>query len=395
MGNSINSDWYIIKKEFVNSNTSEISQEIIFDPTIRNPYIGLLFIPLGYISPSISLFGLFANSIILIHMSKKSLKINPSARLFYLFISVSDLINNLSYGVGMQILMDALYMWTDKKFWLSTYPKQYTDVANNGVSISNEAEEGGFQIWNIIDGVFWCKLFGFLGYLGTICSTYGILAFSIERLIVIYFPFWAMRFRSIKMSVTILVLCVIPPNAIILPLFLIVFSSVPDPTWSYTEFSCIENPENPLYALNGILLGFILLILHVIINAVLIIAILLKINKISNSKEKQSISSHSSQGTRDLTTSVTLVVLAFVNVIIFGSVGIFYVCYVLSASLSYIDLNTALIFGTFTRLCSCLINLPLSTNFLIYLAVIPAFRRSVLSCTTSTTKSLSNSSLAK
>ena len=382
MGNFINKEWYLLKKLVPVDNSSEVQEKVIFDPLLRNPHIWILFLPVGYISPFIILFGIVSNILILIHMSRKKLKLFPSVRFFYLFIGASDLLYNISSGLGMQILMDAFYMWTDKKVWISTYPKGYNQANQT---------ESNFSILEFFDGIFWCKLFGFIGLFGLLGSPYGVLAFSIERFLAIYFPYWTLRIRSINFSIVLLIICLVPPSVVILSLNLLVFSSVQDPTWSYTEFGCIEDPIKPLYVIGGILTGIFLLILHVVITAILIIAILCKIKLASLARSKNlSLSNASTAGSQtDLRSSITLVLIAIINIVIFGVCGMFWILYVLSAEFAEIDLNTALMFGTLGRISSCVLNLPFSTNFLVYLAVIPSFRHSVINCCSHSENSIS------
>lgn len=377
MGNIINKEWYLIKLLVLVDNSSEVNEEVIFDPTLRNPFIWLLFVPIGYISPLLILFGIVSNTLILFHMSRKKLKIISSVRFFYLFIGASDLLYTLSSGLGLQIFMDALYMWTDKTFWLSTYPKEYKHS-----NLEGNQSENNFSVIDIFDGIFWCKIFGFFSYLSLLSSTYGVAAFSIERFIAIYFPYWSLRFRSMKLSIVLLIICIVPPWAVLLPLNLLVFSSVPDPTWSFTEFSCIEDPANPLYVIDGIWTGILLLIVHVVITGILIIAIICKIKLASLSRRKnlELSKSNTTSSQADRRSSITLVLIALINIVIFGSVGVFWILYVVSATFSEIDMNTALLLGTCVRLTSCLMNTPLCINFLVYLAMIPSFRRSVTHC---------------
>ena len=259
MGNFINKEWYLIKTLVTVDNSSEFKEDIIFDPLVRNPHIWILFLPVGYISPFLVLFGIVSNVLILIHMSRKLVKINPSVRFFCLFIGASDLLTTLTFGLGQQILMDAFYMWTDKKFWLSTYPKDFHHANLEGLN----QDDSGVSI-AIFDGIFWCKIFGFFAYLGILSTNYGVVAFSIEGFLAIYFPYWSIRVRSIKFSIVLLSICLIPPSAVILPLNLPVFSSAQDPIWSYTEFSCIEDPSKPLYVTGEIGIGILLLLLQTI-----------------------------------------------------------------------------------------------------------------------------------
>ena len=153
MGNIINPEWYIIKNPSYH-NFSE-RNEIFFDPTIRNPYVRMLFIPIGYIFPAIIFFGIITNILIILQLSRNTLKVTSTARLFYLFIAISDTGNNLSNGLGKQILMDAMYMWTDKKTWLSTYPKDYTNIAReNSVTDNQTGSIIEFQSKNMFSFLF-------------------------------------------------------------------------------------------------------------------------------------------------------------------------------------------------------------------------------------------------
>ena len=389
MGNFINPDWYQVKQYFPKiENGSLMIQESIFDPTIRNPYISLLFLPVGYLSPIIVIFGLVTNFLILIHMGSKSLKVHPSARLFYLFIGVSDLTYNISYGFGIQILMEAMYMWTDKRFWLSSYPKSYTPFLSNSFESTEYLLNGTESFdtnkfsFEVFDGIFWCKLLVFLTFFSALSSTYGVLAFSVERFIAISFPLWVMRFRSTKLSVILLIICVVPPCAILLPLTLIVVSSQPNPTWSYTEFSCTEDPTNPLFLIDVFCGNLFFNILHVVLVLFLVVAILWKIRQASLLRKKSlgpsvavSASAKPGSALNDLRVSITLLLIATVNIIIFGSSGIFWIFY-----LSFVDYNASLFAGTISRIMMCVQNISFCSNFLVYIAIIPAFRRSVFSC---------------
>ena len=389
MGNIINPEWYIIKGKVVTSNFSEVI-DVIYDPTAVNPYIWIIYIPVAYISPIIIIFGIIGNFLVLLHMSKRKVNINCNARFFYLFIGVSDLLNNLSYGVGIQILMDAMYIWTDKKLWLSTYPKsiEKLNIVNAsyfGENIAEMNDSRNYSFFDGLDGVFWCKLLLSLWYFTSSCSTFGIVAFSIERFLAVYFPFWSMRVRSIKLSIILLIICIAPPTIVKIPLTIMVGSAIRDPTWSFLEYSCIEDPAHPLYVMAGLTLS-VEVFVHVCLNAVLVIAIIFKI-RISAILRKKSCassgganlaSSQTASSSSELRTSITLLLLAGVNIVIFGSISFFYLIYVLSTPLLYTDSSTAFLAGTFTRISGCICNIPLSINFLIYLIVIPQFRRSVV-----------------
>ena len=391
MGNIINPEWYIIKN-LSPQNFSQIN-EIIFDPTIRNPYIRMLFIPIGFIFPGIIFFGIITNFLTIVQMGRRDLKINSSARLFYLFIGVADIGNNLSNGLGLEILMDAMYIWTDKMTSLSTYPKDYTKIAGEHSVKDNQTESTSiteFQSKNIfsflfvIDGIFWCKILVLIGDFTMYCSTYGVLAFSLERFTAIYFPFWAMRSRSQKLSIILLVICILPPCIILLPYDFIAFSSVSDPTWSFTEFTCTDDPENPLYEFGGIAL-VVALLTHVTLNSILVIAIVIKIRKSSQMRKTtlghmgQS-STASSSLSSEFSTSLTLVLVACVNIVSYGVFSLFWICYILAETWLLLDSNTELMVGTLSRIFYCLMNVPQCVNFLVYLAVIPSFRKSFVTC---------------
>ena len=398
MGNIINPEWYIIKNPSYH-NFSE-TNEIFFDPTIRNPYVPMLFIPIGYIFPAIIFFGIITNILIILQLSLKTLKVSSTARLFYLFIAISDTGNNLSNGLGKQILMDAMYMWTDKKTWLSTYPKDYikitrenpiTDNQTQSTSIIEFQSKTMFSFLFIIDGIFWCKILVLIGDFTMYCSTYGVVAFSIERFIAIYFLFWARRPRSVKLSIFLLLVCILPPCVVQLPYDFLAFSSIRDPTWSFTEFSCLDHPENPLYEFGGIAL-VVLLLTHVTLNSFFVIAILIKIRKSSQLRNRtlghMPINNAAPTSSSELTTSITLVLVACVNIVSYGFFSLFWVCYILAATWFLIDSNTQLMVGTLSRIFFSLMNVPQCVNFLVYFAVIPSFRHSFLDCCGNLTRSL-------
>ena len=327
----------------------------IFDPFERNPYVGVILVPVGFIFPAITIIGIIGNSLIITFMWSREVKVTRSARFFYLTVGLSDLVHNLFFGTLMGILMDALYMWTNKTFWLSTYP-----------------EDGA---------AFWCKLAGFGWYLSENYSNYSIMAFSLERVIIVYFPLGSRKFLSLKFSIILTLTCVVPAWLAMLPDNILLFTTIDDVGWSYTEFSCIEDFEHPFYAFNGIIFLVVLCLIHPLVTATCLLFILRKIRS-AGLIRRQNLTNFSdkafSDSAADTTTTLTLFWVGGLNVVIFIFQGIFWIGYV--SILPIITGKGSLIglFGIGNRIGSSLLNIVHSFNFYIYILLIPSFRDIIL-----------------
>ena len=370
--------------------TSEVAQKVFLDPTAINGNVSILFIPVGFVNPIIVMFGIVTNIIVIIQMMRPKVKINPSSRLFYLFIGFSDLLYNLSFGLGIQVLMDAVFMWTDNNVLRFMYPGDFQEIFKGNGSKGEKAEE---TPWVFLDGIVWCKLLGCLTCVSLICSPYGLVAFNIERFIAIYYPLWKLKFNPIKLSIVILICCVLPPVLMVLSLCVVANSSVNGTEWSFTEFrsSCIPDQASPAFILTGTVFGLILTMLQLIINAILAIAIMQKIKASSHltirrtrgrstPRHDAEAESRLRSSISELANSMTLVASSCINFLIYGSVGIFWIIYVVTAVFMEVGSNTGLMAKTIARLLVTFMNIPFSSNFFIYLAVLRPFRRSFTYC---------------
>ena len=363
MGNYLNPDHYRINRgeKELNVNWTVTKVQNVFDPFIRNPYVGIIIIPVGFIFPVITIIGLVGTIFVILIMANRKVKITKSARFFYLTIGISDLIHNIFFGTLMGILMDALYMWTNKKFWISTYP-----------------EDGG---------AVWCKLAGFFWYLSENYSNYTLMAFSIERLIATYFPIKSRRILSMRFSIILTLICFIPAWLSMLPDNILLFTTVEDLGWSYTEYSCIEDYSHPFYLINGIIFLVVLCGIHAPVTTLCIFAILIKIRGAAKIRKlhltRVSNKETSLPSVSEISTTLSLFFIGGMNVLIFFFLGITWIGYVLVLRHLLRKEDLIGLFGIGNRIGSSLLTGVHTINFFVYFAIIPSFRKQFFACISS------------
>ena len=122
--------------------------------------------------PVIIGIGIITNILVIVGMSNARMTVSASAKFYYLIIATGDLGILLSYNGIYTFLNRTLWYWSEKQLNINL-------LTSSSIS---------------------CKIWVSCWNFAEILSGYGLVCFSIERLLAVYFPFHAKRFLNFKFS---------------------------------------------------------------------------------------------------------------------------------------------------------------------------------------------------
>ena len=319
-------------------NTSRFNENI--DADIKLKTVNFLeVIVTCYIAPYISIFGLLSNIMIILILPSKSIQINSISRMFYLAIAIGDIGN--------------LIFWHIREFF------------TKGLSILSSGE----IYLNIYSDPI-CKLLLSLDYLFFPLSQYGLLAFSIERVLALYFPLKHKLFMTPKKAVLLRVGCVGPIWIILTPISILLGSKLQGDI-PY----CGANPTHPLYSIYSVCFLLFIVALHPLLTAACDAAIILKIWKRKSELQKLA-SSYPIMKANEMRTILLLLILSFINLIVFTPNVLTWAGVFVTRKFSETEKERQL-WQSLAEVTSSLTAIAHSVNFVVYIIMIPSFRRAI------------------
>ncbi len=161
----------------MNSNITNVKLADIADLDIPDPIIFLI----SYILPPIAFLGIFFNIMILLFLPQNSVLLSKTTKTYYITIAIGDLLSIFSFNILWVFFHDSLSYITS----------------------------GAFSI-ELVASSLGCKILYNSWANAEALANYTAIAMSIEQIIALYFPLKARAFLSKKLTLLLIVLCVLP-----------------------------------------------------------------------------------------------------------------------------------------------------------------------------------------
>ena len=190
------------------------------------------------------------NLLILAIVPRTAVRVGRSAKLYYSIIAIADLLELLVGSVLWSFLDDGLLLLTGNRFSLRIV--RYSDVT--------------------------CKLFYLLCELTGNLSNYTIVALSIERCLIVFFPLRAKGIVCLRFSVMLIMIIVAPSwlcSFITVPI--IVYLDRNMQYFSQSGIECDKNNKHSLTPTFTVMLTILSYTLHTILNIILVTLISIKL----------------------------------------------------------------------------------------------------------------------
>ena len=298
---------------------------------------------LTMIAPASCLVGFCANLLIIVTMLKQEVKIRSTARMFYIVIAIGY-IGSLVFWNVREFLTIGLWLLTGGRFYLPLYSPLI------------------------------CKVFFALFHLFVLIAIYTIISMSIDLLFLLYFPFKHQVFMTLKRSFYIILAFVGPICLIQVPLTFLTVTS-----YSVASFPvplCGGLPNHPLYTVYTISAIFFTLFLHPPLFGIIEIFIIVKTISISLQRKKLHREGKGNVLKGAERTIFVLAVMAILDVFItIPAIGIWSGVMILRAN--YPASIAYKIFEALTRFSTTSITIGRSINIIVYVLIIPSFRRAL------------------
>ena len=295
-----------------------------------------------FIHPFFSIFGIIGNIWILFTLGLGKVPISTTTKFYYLLIGVGDLSLIICHFFWAG-LCDTLWIWSKGKFFLCL------DIFSP----------------------FSCVIMRLWYYLSEFLSNYTLVAFSIERLIAVCWPFRAKTMLTKTFTIYLLLFLNVP--GFLFYLIVIPFGSAIIPITRVVSFTCHSNYYNIFGLLFNISMSIIILGLHTLVDLVVSIILFLKLYIFRKNVDS---SLNFKQGSKEISATLTLLMLCLITFIIYGTC---LMAYLVTLTYSYFkifsDELVSIGYVIFALFISST-NIPHSLNILIYLTLIPSFRHS-------------------
>ena len=318
------------KEEFDGQNQKEILQWLL----------NLQYFIISFVSPGISIIGIINNILIMIIMTTKGTKLNYNARIYYVAIAAGDL-GSLMFSYIRSFLTDGLWYITKGQFHLT------------------------------IEDPIICKFIYVLFVFNFLLSTYGVIAFTIERNFALYFPFKHKVCMTPKRVFILLCCCVLFPFVVHAPISFVSITSLYLGKGQLPV--CYADPKSSFYGAFAITSMVFNLISPPILTSIFVIAIVYKIIQ-AKTKKFESFNNQKGISKSEMKTVLTLLSVAMINILIFFPITIFFGG---SFLLRAIAPNSFIrnIWESLGRIGYQFSSLSHSLNFFVYLIQIQSFRR--------------------
>ena len=191
-------------------------------------------------------------------MPNKKARIGGSQKFYYITFAIADFIDVFNSWFLWVFLSDSLYMWTEGKFTI------------NVVTSSSFACKAMIVVWTVSE----------------IYSDYAVTAFTIERLIALFFPLKSKAILTMKFSIILVAIIVIPMWLSIVPLIPFVANLMYNPGTSATGMHCTRDKSHPFYGYYAFMFNAVTNMIHEILNTALVVFLLLGIIKCNNARKK-------------------------------------------------------------------------------------------------------------
>ena len=294
-----------------------------------------------FFHPLVDLFGIIGNIWILVTLAFGRVSISHATKFYYSIIGLSDLSIVLCNFLWTD-LCDALWIWTEGKTYFC------------------------FDILSL----FSCIITNLWGFLSELVSNYALVALSIERLIAVCFPFRAKSILNRKFTLYLLLILIGPSfllYSVVIPL-----SSAITPYIRVIPFICYFDYSTIFGIIFKVSMPIIILGIHTIVDLIVSLIIFFKLYFIN---KNSALISKPKTTSKELSATLTLLFLCAINIIIYG---ICLVSYVATVVFSYwVHVSDEILSFSYTIFYMFITStaLPHSINILVYLALIPPFRR--------------------
>lgn len=208
-------------------------------------------------------------------------------------------------------------------------------------------------------------------------SIYGVIAYSIERFIAVYWPLKYRVYFNGKIAMAILATCVLIPGIGTLPLCFVTTRVVHSESLKLPV--CISNSDihHPYFAAATTSLILFVLLLHAPLTAILFILIVIKIIKSSFGKIELGRAERSLSRTERRSVS-TLLSVATMNLILYLPLSIIIAAHSFYRRFFPHSAVTIIILTHLSTLNYHITSLTHLLNFFVYITLIPSFRKTVL-----------------
>ena len=294
-----------------------------------------------FIHPFFDILGIIGNVWILFTLGLGNVRISRTTKLYYIIIGVSDLSIITCSFIWLE-LCDALWIWTKGEIYFCI------DILS----------------------LFTCIVMNLWYYLSEFVSNYTLVALSLERLIAIC---WPLRAKAIlTKAFTIYLLIFLNVSGCLFYLILMPFSSAIIPVMRVVSYGCYIDDYNLFGIIFNISMPIIILGLHTLVDLAVSVTLFIKLY-IFRSNVDPSI--NLKQGSKEISSTLTLLTLCLVTLVIYGVSLVSYVLTLSHIYLKIVSAEFAAIANIIYILFASSTNIPHGLNILVYLTFIPSFRQ--------------------
>ena len=308
-------------------------------------YLKMWFI---FVMPCVMIFGILGNILIIMVISSKCVGISKTLKIYYVSIAVSDLINIIFCNLLWSFLVDSLYLLTEGKFYIPLVH------------------------WNDIS----CKTIQTIWILSELYSNYAAIAMGIERLLCLFCPISGVRVFSVKFTLVLLTLCVLPAWISVVPVGVFVIAITYEPGASATQFHCSMDTGHQFAPYFVWAFDLSMNMLHEILNGVIVVALLAGLaHAVSTVKQLTQHASSRAFKRKAIDSAMTILAVAAVKLLIY--LPIFFSLmsyYILDWTHS---ITSSFILANIYRMSIELIIFAHSLNVVIYFVRIRSYRKRV------------------